>query len=1060
MNSTFRFSQTFAQGLVLISLFAIPQVSLFGQSNAIRRAASESQSEAIRLAKVWDAENIRGSISLFIDASKKWEKLGDFKRSSFCLIESAKLYGRVSEDAKAEKALYQALRLSRKINDLDGRAIELALLARIKQKRGITKETHSLIAKSIRLGETASPKTRAYIFFIAGEYEIQNSNTTSAINHLEKAKSLLSDTSDANLEAEILRQLAAFRYANGEIVRGLTMLNRAFEIWEGSGNKRGIALAHNAFGFVYVISNQKQKAVESYKKARALFPEGVDLLEQAATMKGLGAVYISLGRPDLAKAYISDSLKLSTENKNKVGRSQALNALVLAEYLEGNLDRAKSLGAEAKAFSRNTGNTFGLAFVDEILGKIEADEGNYDAAIKRFRSVQAVYDRSRSTITTPLNELGKAYEAKGDFDLAQKYYKTALKKNRRYRDVVNLSENLYRLSHLNDKFGNLDPAIKYSREAVAETESIYYDLDNSGLRTSFLSSVYDRYDLYISLLMKIHKRIPNKGYDLKALQVSERARARLMLENLRLTESDFLADGDPKLIKLRREILVLLNVRKTQLTNLVGNNESKISADSLLGEIKRLEAKFDDTNAVLRRDSPIYSELKNPTEFDIGRFQKDVLDEDSVLLEFSFGSEESYLWLIGKDKVETFVLPEREILEKELDRLLKLLTTRRNLYDDTIEESQRRIKAAEKEFEIRSAKLSNKLFGQIASKIKNKRLIIVPDGKLRYFPIVALPFPKSAENSRENPPFLETNEIIYEPSAAMLQLIKTRQNTVITPEKDLLVVSDPVFTRDDERFPPAIRNVRYRSGAFRKRKFDDNLESLNARSFLERLPGTDEEANRIFQAFTKKHSRQLSGFSATRKNLLEENLSKYKILHFATHGLLNETNPELSGILLSFYDEKANKLDGFIRLQDIYNFHLSSDLVVLSACDTAVGKEVKGEGLMSLTNGFLQVGAKAVISSRWKVDDNASLQLMDNFYEFMANERLTPSQALSKAQIKMFRKSNYKSPFYWAAFSIHGDFQKRIDIRAPFAYRKYFLLLGILLVLWGVIAGTRYFNRH
>ena len=137
---------------------------------------------------------------------------------------------------------------------------------------------------------------------------------------------------------------------------------------------------------------------------------------------------------------------------------------------------------------------------------------------------------------------------------------------------------------------------------------------------------------------------------------------------------------------------------------------------------------------------------------------------------------------------------------------------------------------------------------------------------------------------------------------------------------------------------------------------------------------------------------------------------------------------------------------------------LAADMVVLSACDTSRGEEVKGEGLMSLTNGFLQVGAKSVISSHWKIDDNASKQLMSDFYEIIGSENVAPSKALQKAKIRMFKNSEYKSPFYWSAFTIHGDFQNRVSLKRSFDYRTYGLGLLIGILAWGVIKSRRTFN--
>ena len=154
--------------------------------------------------------------------------------------------------------------------------------------------------------------------------------------------------------------------------------------------------------------------------------------------------------------------------------------------------------------------------------------------------------------------------------------------------------------------------------------------------------------------------------------------------------------------------------------------------------------------------------------------------------------------------------------------------------------------------------------------------------------------------------------------------------------------------------------------------------------------------------------------------------------------------------MLSRFDETGQKLNEFVRLQDIYGLNLNSDLVVLSACSTGIGKEVKGEGLMSLNNAFLQVGAKSVMSSLWKVEDNATLELMKNFYASMAEEKLTPSKALQEAQIKMWQSGRYKSPFYWAAFTLQGDYKRAPNLSRDFPYAIFLSVIGLAVLAFGI----------
>jgi CHAT domain-containing protein len=192
---------------------------------------------------------------------------------------------------------------------------------------------------------------------------------------------------------------------------------------------------------------------------------------------------------------------------------------------------------------------------------------------------------------------------------------------------------------------------------------------------------------------------------------------------------------------------------------------------------------------------------------------------------------------------------------------------------------------------------------------------------------------------------------------------------------------------------------------------------------LPRLPFSRREADSIFNVSPKNLSLKEVDFEASKSNVFKTNLEQYRILHFATHGLLNSQHPELSGLVLSLVDKNGGEIDGFLRLQDIYNLKLSADLVVLSACQTALGKDIKGEGLISLTRGFMYSGAPRVVASLWKVDDVATAELMTVFYRKMLVENLRPAAALRGAQAEMIKQTRWKSPYYWAGFIIQGDWR-------------------------------------
>ncbi|HZN12190.1 MAG TPA: CHAT domain-containing protein, partial [Blastocatellia bacterium] len=164
-------------------------------------------------------------------------------------------------------------------------------------------------------------------------------------------------------------------------------------------------------------------------------------------------------------------------------------------------------------------------------------------------------------------------------------------------------------------------------------------------------------------------------------------------------------------------------------------------------------------------------------------------------------------------------------------------------------------------------------------------------------------------------------------------------------------------------------------------------------------------------------------FEASRATATSEGLGQYRIVHFATHGLLNSQHPELSGLVLSLVDERGQPQDGFLRVHEVYNLKLGADLVVLSGCQTSLGKEVKGEGMLGLTRGFMYAGAPRVVASLWQVPDQPTAELMRQFYKGMLAEGLRPAAALRAAQVAMWKGRRWAAPYYWAAFVLQGEWR-------------------------------------
>ena len=433
-----------------------------------------------------------------------------------------------------------------------------------------------------------------------------------------------------------------------------------------------------------------------------------------------------------------------------------------------------------------------------------------------------------------------------------------------------------------------------------------------------------------------------------------------------------------------------------------------------------------------------YATLTAPQPLSVKEIQQQVLDDNTILLEFELGEERSYLWTITRDGVLSYQLPPKAEIETQARRVYESLTARQPAPSLTIGQQRAREVAADLQNSKQAGILSNMLLGPAAKQLRTRRLLFVADGALQYLPFAVLPTPaiQATETKTAPRPLIMDHEIVSLPSASVLAVLRRELADRKPATKAVAVLADPVFEMNDARVKLRLTSGT-NSGHPQNQPAQAAVASSASTSTLERalrsVRGDDDsvklqrllfsrdEAEAIFSLTSNQSNLVALDFRANRKLAMSDELSQYRIVHFSTHGLLNSRHPELSGLVLSLVDEAGRPQDGFLRLSDIYTLRLNADLVVLSACKTGLGKEVRGEGLIGLVRGFMYAGAPRVMASMWEVDDAATAELMKRFYRGVLQEKLTPAAALRAAQIEMLRKSHWQSPYYWGAFVLQGE---------------------------------------
>lgn len=757
-------------------------------------------------------------------------------------------------------------------------------------------------------------------------------------------------------------------------------------------------------GLVCEQMSEIQNALNFYLQGLSLAREIGNRQYEGSALNNLAVNYNMLGDYETATNYLNQAIALQRETGNKRGEAVNLNNFGTTYLLLGDLTKAEDFYRKGLAIRREIKDQRGEGFALNNLGQVFLQNGDLPKALDFLGQAltlrRAIDDRAGEATT--LRNLGKTFWASNDKAKAVENFEQANALAKQLGDRRVEADSFYWLASAEKERGNLPKAIENIENGLQIIEQIRGELVNPELRAGYFSTVQDFYELYTDLLVARFEKskIP---YDAElALQISERARTRSLIELLQEARVNIKQGVDEKLLEREADLLDALNAKYRQRTQLLSGKPTPEQVSKITNEITSLDTELDDLQTKIRVENPRYAGLKQ-TETLSARGIQDLLDEKTVLLEYKLGATRSFLWLVTKNSIEIFILPSRNEIESKA----------KEFYAAAARDRSNETKAVDL-----SKALSAILLAPVNDKILNKRTLIVADGILQYVPFAAL---WMRGLGLPEPQFLgRINELIMLPSANVLAEIRRNNAAGKTPQKTLAIFADAVFEANDT----LISKVDKKTGTVQKNAEISKISrDFDSEKGFPRLLFSRAEARSI-SSFVLKDDVELNiDFSANRENVTGKNLEKFKILHFATHGLLDTSRPEFSGLVLSLYDKNGKSQDGFLRLNQIYNLNLNSDLVVLSACQTALGKDVRGEGLIGLTRGFMYAGARRVVASLWKVDDAATAEFMKRFYQNLFQRKLAPAAALRQAQYEMFSLTRFRAPYYWAGFTLQGEWK-------------------------------------
>jgi CHAT domain-containing protein len=785
------------------------------------------------------------------------------------------------------------------------------------------------------------------------------------------------------------------------------------------------ALSYINLGVVYQDSGDFAKAEANYRRAlqnQKTYIPGSHYLP--ITLTNLGTLARDRGDLSLAIKYHQDALRAV----QRIAPGSGSHANILDNLSDcfrdsNNLPKAKYYQEQALSIRRKVApEGFQVASSLGSLGDIAQAGGELKKAEEYYRQALAI---AKTLIPPPqgtadyIAGLGWVAREHGALQQSEEHYRTALKMMEQIAPhSLRHADTLAALATTIRRQGRFEEAAELYREALEDLESKSAQLgERSESRYRAKHARY--YREYVDLLVQQEK--PELAFE-----TMESSRARTLFEMLARAQVHIREGVDPTLLAREHDLQQRLNAKSQYRIRLLSQKHSDTEIDSLDREIADLGENYRQVEADIRTSSPTYAALTQPQALSLKDIQA-LLDRETVLLEYSLGETRSFVWVVGENSLDLRELPNRATIEDLARQIYSSLTARTSNANPDPKIAAARQKQADAQTQKLAANLSEIILGPLAKLIAGKRLLVVSDGALQYIPFAALPDPDKTAT-----PLLVEHEIINIPSASVLSEIRRASAGRSKSLHEVAVLADPVFDASDDRLSRTaseprsarLRNISLpRPTGLLTRSASDVGLAANGSLHLNRLIYTRDEARAILALAPKGTAFQALDFAANRSTAVNPKLASYRIIHFATHGFLDSKRPELSGLVLSMVNRHGKPQDGFLGLEDVYNMKLAADLVVLSGCQTGLGEEISGEGLIGLTRGFMYAGASRVVASLWAVSDVATAELMARFYRAMEVDGMRSSAALRTAQIQMMRQNRWKSRYYWAGFQLQGEWK-------------------------------------
>jgi len=952
--------------------------------NFLLKKAEEAAQRATVLRQKQTSKNLLAAIKLFGESSRLFLAGDLYDKAANSHLQIGEIYLILSDFDNARQSYRKSLKLGQ---DPELRCRALSAIARTYASTGPYSLADSYSRKALNLCEHLSEKAQGEALEARGEVLHSAGDYSGSADCLKRARELFIAVKDNNGEAQALLMLAHALFQGGERLQALQAAGEALQLWSLAENRYGVAQVRAALGIFAVLTGEFETAHCNYAVARPLFREVGDRDHEASVLNGLGYVNRELGDWQKSLEYYQSAKVAFAAVQDLLGEHEANSGMGEALAATKNYKRLLPLYLEDLRLGRKANNPVVVASaLAHIASAYEAEsrftkaESFYRRSIEAYRAADHIYGEIDTLIS-----MGRLQASLGRYPEAIASLERANALNEKTGQIEELAKIQYELAWIYRRLGRLQDSRLAIERTVDTVENQRITISHFDTRALYFASVHRYYALYVQVLMLLHQRQPELDFAKKAFEASEKSKVRSLLDLLTTSDQDAPCDE-----LLQRQL----------------NPDRQAAPRSSLTSQTSLSS-------------------LEPT-LTLTQVQAEIEGDDAILVEFALGDEKSYVWVIDQRQISSHELPQSGRIRKLIEAFRETLAPPLLRDGENAADYQARVRRLDLAYEVYARQLSGMLLGPIALG-RAKRVLIVPDGSLQYLPFAALPFP-GTEGSQGL--LVNRFEVDILPSASALGILRKTTANRRLPTATAAIFADPVFEQDDLRITGS-RMAIEKGDQKRPMALNQAIRDTGGSNYIARLPGSRDEATAIatiLRSRDPKNVHMALDFDASRDYVLRDGLARFRLVHFATHGVVDARQPEMSGLILSLIDRKGRKQDGYLRLGDIYKLKLSADLVVLSSCNSALGKDLESEGIIGLPRGFLYAGAKSVIASLWKVNDEATARLMSILYVRIHHGE-GPSSALRGAQLEMLRDPQWSKPYYWAGFALQGEYRSSVDLR-------------------------------